>query len=183
MSQLHSLGARYPKGREIYSTAYSGSPPSPATSRPKPDTQGSRPRTASKVLGDKQSYPTTRSKPRSRSRSGQASTVNPPTERPSISPQKTPYTRQSEPVPLSQELAGDDARSMMSGISRHEPVAAAGAQLDDLSKPNVQNLGASTRRGPEGLGSWFDDSVESAKPKGGFYEVVRYREGLGNRGR
>jgi hypothetical protein len=176
MSQIYSLDARFPRGGERYSTAYSGLHFSPSTGRSRPDTYDSRATTPTKVPSVKQLPPTARSAARPRSHSRRAPNSVHSTKVSNIPQQSKPSTPQSDLVPVPQER--NDAESMRSGFSGHSAEPAYGARLGALSKPNVRDLGGSTGGGRRLLDSWVRDSLKSADSKG-YFEVVEYRAGLG----
>jgi hypothetical protein len=180
MSQIYSTNGRYLKDRGGHIGAYSGLPFPPPTDRSSPGTHTSRATTTTKVPNVKQSYPTATSKPRSKSHSRRAPTTEHPTKQSSLSQQSKPSTRRSSLAPVSQNNTGNDVKSMRSGFSGHDAEPADGAQFGDLSESNVRGLGPSTGGGRSVLDSWVGKSLRSAENQG-FYEVVKYRKGLGNR--
>jgi len=180
MSQIYSSHARYPKGREPYISAYSGRPFSWSTGRFRPDTHSSRATTTTEVPNVKHPNPKAPSKAQSRSPPRQAPTTEHFTQRSNAPSQSKASTRKGSLVPVSRKHTGDDVNSMMSGYSGHGAEPGDGAQVGDLSESNVRDLGPSTGGGRSVLNSWVGGSLQSAKA-GRFYEVVEYRQGLGNR--
>jgi hypothetical protein len=182
MSQIYSTDGRYLKDRGGHIGAYSGLPFPPPTDRSRPDTHTSRATTTTQVPNDKQSHPMTTSEARSRSRSQHAPTARkkkPSTKGSNASSQSKP-TRQGSLAPVSRNNTGNDVKSMRTGISGHDAEPADGAQFGDLSESNVRGLGPNTGGGRSVLNSWVGKSLQSAEDQG-FYEVVKYRKGLGNR--
>jgi len=170
MSRQDLFKARHPQGSPPWSTAYSGPRLAPSSSTSKPDTY------ITGYTGTKKDGTTTTAR-------NSASTARPISSRrasafddrapPSISLHRRPDRTSKTGTTLAPRE--DDAGSMQTGISAHSATPVHGGHIDRLLVSNVQAVERATGRESAVDDTWLAQSVRSAKPSDGRYEVVAWK--------
>jgi len=170
MSRQDLFKARHPQGSPPWSTAYSGPHLAPSSSTSKPDTY------ITGYTGTKKDGTTTTAR-------NSASTARPISSRrasafddrapPSTSLHRRPDRTSKTGTTLAPRE--DDAGSMQTGISAHSATPGHGAQFGELSERNVQTVERATGKPPGVNDTWLAQSVKSAKPSDGRYQVVAWK--------